>query len=396
MALEISNIREEYMPIKYKELEKTDVEYEETGTSQITHPFDPQDIKIIPETINLGAIIESLENNEIDLSPAFQRKSSLWNNLQKSRLIESLILGLPLPMFFFAKETRQNADTGEKKTMWLVVDGLQRLCTVQEFVIDKKFTLSNLEFLNDTHAGKSYNELTREEQRKIKGARVTTSMIEEGNPPLVKFIIFRRINTGGLTLNEQEIRHALNQGIPATFLSKLAISKEFIKATNNVIKTERMLDREFINRFIAFYLLGYQSGYSGDIELFLANGLTSLNDLSVSKLEEIENAFLRSMDFSYRIFEEDTFRKPRTVESPKRKAISKAVFDTVSVNLAKLTIVELKKLEKNKILFLRKFKSIFINNSEFLDSVSNATGTPNHVYYRFNKIKEIIREVLEK
>ena len=244
-----------------------EVEQEDLGPTSITHPFDPHLIKINFETINLGSIIENIENDEIDLSPAFQRKSGLWTDTQKSRLIESLILGLPLPTFFFAFETRpdnrtietsdnQHEDKKNTKLMLLVVDGLQRLCTIKEFMIDKTLRLSNLEFLNETHDNASYDDLSREEHRKIKGSRITCANILEGNPPLVKFIIFRRINTGGLTLNEQEIRHALNQGKPADFLNKLARSREFLLATSKVIKSDRMLDREFVNRFLAFYMLG--------------------------------------------------------------------------------------------------------------------------------------------
>jgi len=372
-----------------------DIEDEELGTPQITHPFDPQVIKIIHESVNLGSLIENLENNEIDLSPAFQRKSGLWSNIQKSRLIESLILGLPLPTFFFADETRFNEITGNNKSILLVVDGLQRLCTIQEFVIDKTLKLSNLEFLHDSHDGKKYDDLSREEQRKIKGSRITTSIIEEGNPPLVKFIIFRRINTGGLTLNEQEIRHALNQGLPADFLQDLAVSKEFIEATDGVIKTDRMLDREFINRFLAFYILGYDEKYSGDIELFLANGLNAINLENKNTIKDIKESFTRSMKCAITIFGNDAFRKPRSEKNQRRKALSKAIFDTLSVNLAKLTQAEVDVLILHKSTFLDKFNRLFLEDTEFFNSVSNATGTPKHVFFRFKKIREIILEVIE-
>lgn len=360
----------------------------------ILHPFDPQVIKIIPDSVNLGSIIENLENKEIDLSPAFQRKRDLWNDTLKSRLIESLILGLPLPTFFFANETVVDKDTGEEKLMLVVVDGLQRLCTIQEFVIDKSLRLTNLEFLSKTHTGKTYDKLSREEQRKIRGARITYSTILENNPPLVKFIVFRRINTGGLPLNPQEIRHALNQGAPAQLLKSLAESVEFTTATSNAIKTDRMLDCEFINRFIAFYILGFDESYGGDIEFFLAQALIALSEKNNEYIESIKFNFIESMNCTFLIFGEDAFRKPRTLLNPKRKALSKALFDCISVNIANLSPVQRKTLVHRKSKFLHDFNLLFDYNKEFVDSISNATGTQGHVKTRFEVIRKLIEEVL--
>lgn len=383
-----------------------DVEQEDLGPTSITHPFDPHLIKINFETINLGSIIENIENDEIDLSPAFQRKSGLWTDTQKSRLIESLILGLPLPTFFFALETRpdnrtietsdnQHEDKKNTKLMLLVVDGLQRLCTIKEFMIDKTLRLSNLEFLNETHDNASYDDLSREEHRKIKGSRITCANILEGNPPLVKFIIFRRINTGGLTLNEQEIRHALNQGKPADFLNKLARSREFLLATSKVIKSDRMLDREFVNRFLAFYMLG-EKKYGGEIDLFLADALSQLSNMPDETFNAIERRFTKSMFYAFEIFGEDAFRKTKTKGSLKRKPISKALFDTISVNLARLDDIDLELLLKNKNYLVEEYDSLIQNDADFLRSISNATGTIPHVNIRFSKIHELIKKVIEK
>lgn len=369
-----------------------DVEEEDIGQpSGITHPFDPQTIKIKPETINLGAIIENLENDEIDLSPAFQRKSGLWDNIKKSRLIESLILGLPLPAFFFSAETFYDKNKGKKTERYVVVDGLQRLSTIKEFVIDKSFKLENLEFLSKTHNKMGYDDLSREEHRKIKGSRITISTIEESNPPLVKYIVFRRINTGGLHLNEQEIRHALNQGVATELLNSLARTIEFISATSGVIKTDRMEDREFINRFIAFYIMSYTE-YDGDLDLFLANALIKLSNFSVSEISYVKNSFLSSMRLCVEIFGDDSFRKPKT--GNRKKPISKALFDTVSVNFAKLKSDEQIILIKNKNVFMEKFNSLFENDSSFHNSISNATGTTRHVTTRFSKVENVIFEVI--
>ena len=92
----------------------------------IEKPFNPQDIKITVSTLALDSLVKRLQHNEIDLSPDFQRNGELWNHSKMSRLIESIILRLPLPVFYF-DITNNNK--------WIVIDGLQRLCTLQKFIV---------------------------------------------------------------------------------------------------------------------------------------------------------------------------------------------------------------------------------------------------------------------
>ena len=111
----------------------------------ITIPFDPNSIDVDMATVNLGLLIDQLVNEEIDLQPDFQRASDIWTPTAKSRLIESILLGLPLPSFYFSE------DIYSQKLS--VIDGLQRLCAIKDFVIDKKLKLYNLQFLH-TFEGK--------------------------------------------------------------------------------------------------------------------------------------------------------------------------------------------------------------------------------------------------
>lgn len=374
------------------EEEDLGVEKEDLGTEKITTPFDPETIKIDSQTVNLGTIIEHLEYKEIDLLPDFQRSIDLWDSTKKSRLIESIILGLPLPSFYFALESKEQ-DDGSFKDIMLVVDGLQRLCSIKDFVVDKKLKLSGLEFISDRYDEKGYDDLSREDQRKIKGAKITYYVISKGTPPDVKFIIFKRVNTAGLTLTEQEMRHALNQGLPALFINKLSKLESFLNATNRSIKTTRMEDREFINRFIAFYLLGYTDKYGGEIDVFLSEGMQELARKNDVELKIIEDAFERAMNCSISLFGKFAFRK-RTSNFDKRKPISKALYDTLSVNIAKLTSKQQQKLIKEKDLINSRLQQMMSNDEVFVQSISNATGTKSSVVNRFIKIEKLIHEVI--
>lgn len=372
--------------INLEEVEEVDdVEKEDLGSPKITKPYDPDKIKVDQQNVNLGFLIEMLENDEIDLMPDFQREMDLWNETQKSQLIESLLLGLPLPSFYFSVD--------DKTDKWLVVDGLQRLCTFRDFIIKKNLSLIGLEFLNDFE-GKTYNDLSREEKRKISGAKINYYVIEKQTPSDVKFLIFKRVNTGGLVLTPQEMRHALNQGIPAKFIKKLAKVEEFKRATCDSVRTKRMEDRDFVNRFVAFYLLGYEDNYEGELDKFLNDGMERLASIKDNERHKIKEAFKKSMQLSFYIFGDDAFRKRYDINETRRRPISKAVYDTISVNLAWLPDVQQNALKIKK----KKFRSEVIrlfNDDTFHRSITTATGQKFNVKMRFEKIKSLIQEILE-
>lgn len=194
-------------------------------------PFDPSKIDIDMKTMELSSIIERLEYNEINMNTDFQRKSGLWTDVQKSQLIESLLLRIPIPAFYF---------DGGIKDNWLIIDGLQRITASKKFVIDGDLRLSGLEFFHDLE-GMKYTELPRTFIRRIKETNIVAYIVKGGTPANVKYHIFKRINTGGLELKPQEIRHALYQGPATDLCKKFAKFSEFQMATTYSIKDDRMM-----------------------------------------------------------------------------------------------------------------------------------------------------------
>lgn len=194
-------------------------------------PFDPSKIDIDTKTMELSSIIERLEYNEINMNTDFQRKSGLWTDVQKSQLIESLLLRIPIPAFYF---------DGGIKDNWLIIDGLQRITALKKFVIDGDLRLSGLEFFHDLE-GVKYTELPRTFIRRIKETNIVAYIVKGGTPANVKYHIFKRINTGGLELKPQEIRHALYQGPATDLCKKFAKFSEFQMATTYSIKDDRMM-----------------------------------------------------------------------------------------------------------------------------------------------------------
>ncbi|HFR3976793.1 TPA: DUF262 domain-containing protein, partial [Streptococcus suis] len=268
-------------------------------------------------------LINRLRNDAFELASDFQRKAGLWSTEQKSRLIESIFLNIPLPAFYF--------DSSDKEK-WLVIDGLQRLSTINEFVVKQSFSLTNLEFLKDLE-GMKFDDLPYSLKSTIEETNFNAYLIRKNTPKNVKYNIFKRINTGGMVLTSQEIRNALYQGQATQFLVRMSQNENFIKATANSIKTDRMLDREFCLRYIAFTKVPLAK-YNNSIDDFLISAMELLNEVTDKQLDEYYDEFNRTMEVSYEIFGRYSFRKLRY--DNRRTPINKAIFEGWSKVISQL------------------------------------------------------------
>lgn len=353
------------------------------STEEITKPFNPNEIDVDISTVNLGSLIDQLENDEIDLQPDFQRVTDVWDNVKKSRLIESILLGLPLPSFYFSENP-----VSQKLS---IIDGLQRICAIRDFVLEKEnpLKLEGLQFLKNFE-GFTFSQLARPEVKRIKSLKITMNTLRKGTPLDVKYIIFQRVNTAGVPLTPQEMRHALNQGPAAIFIKELADMESFKKATNYSVESKRMQDRDFVNRFIAFFI-GYQD-YMGDLDMFLNDKMGELNKMTSKQRDDIRVSFDKAMKCCYEIFKKDTFRK-RYKQEDRRKPISKSVYDTLSVNIAWLSDEERKLLLKNTEAFKAGMIRLF-NDKKFDFSITTGTGKKYNVEQRFTMVKSLIKEII--
>lgn len=357
----------------------TGIEIEDIG---VTEPFDPNLIRINTKPLTIDLVLSRLQRGELDLSTGFQRKAGIWKDAAQSRLIESILIRIPLPAFYLDA-------TNEDR--WLVVDGLQRLTALNRFVITQELRLTGLDFLR-TFEGKHYDDIPRNFQRRIRETQVTVYLIEEGTPPTVKFNIFKRINTGGLPLSAQEIRHALNQGPVTKMLEELAKTVEFQEATARGIRDDRMADRECVLRFLSFCLTDYKRYSAQDFDGFLSETMVQINEMQPADREALASRFTRSMRAAFKIFEELAFRK----QDPGRDyrfPINKALFEAWSVNLDHLSDRELDVAERGAALVNKKFLGL-MSNQVFLESISQGTGDIAKVRGRFGEIERLLGEVV--
>jgi hypothetical protein len=368
----------------------TDIEREEAedaAIEQITSPFDPEHIDIDTRTTTVDLLLSRLRNEMIDLAPDFQRKAGIWTDGKQSRLIESLLLRIPIPSFYAAEN---------KDGSWAIVDGIQRLTSIARFLEPQTvgadpLKLTGLEYLrNFEQAG--FADLSGKLQIRLRETEVVVHVIRRGTPEPVMFNVFARINTGGEPLTRQEIRHALIPGRARTLLAELATTKEFREATGHSVVGDRMADREMVLRFLAFRMTSPQAYRSGDFDAFLAEAMHQLNRLDGADEERLRTEFTTAMLAAKEIFGPHAFRKYRRNQQ-RKSPINKALFEAVAVNLASIDNDDRETLRRIDI--LDAFAD-FMEDVEFERAISVGTGDVRKVRKRFDAVKELFEAAVGK
>lgn len=374
-----------------QQLDQADgIEHEHASVQSTTHtvdrdPYDPKLIRVDTKPFSIHQVIEMIKSGDIDLSPDFQREFVWLDITRKSRLIESLLLRIPLPVFYLAQD---------EDGRFRVVDGVQRLTVIRDFV-ENRFKLKNLEYLTDCE-GKWYKNLNRPDSdsleqiyvRRIDQTQLFFNIIDPQTPERVKYDIFRRINTGGKSLNRQEIRNCLERPHTRNFIKKLAQSEEFLTATRHSISPTRMADNEIVLRFIAFFLLDHnlygQTAYKGDMDAYLDHTADLLNKLSLDKFDIVESAFYQAMTNAYYLFEDRAFRKANY--------INKSLFLSWSRVLCDISVDELK--SKNAAAYLlNNLEKEIENNDDYSRALSMATNDVRNVEFSYIVATKLLEEI---
>lgn len=358
------------------------VEFEEEGSDaeDITQPFDPEKIKVRTVPLLVGQLVSRVKHSEIDLEPDFQRRAGIWSPQQESRLIESLLLRIPIPVFYVA------ADYDDR---WSVVDGLQRTSAIHKYIAGE-LPLKGLQYLWRLN-GRRYAELPRPMQRRIDETQLFVNVIEAETPEEVMFNIFHRINTGGLPLRGQEIRNAIHPGVVRNYLKEMAESDEFRIATCASISQRRMADQECVLRFLAFHMQPWEDYSANDLDGYLGDSMERINAASDEERNRLKADFKKALKAAHAIFGEDAFRKTRT---DRRKPINRALFETWTVGLARRADDEIRCLVRQKDDVAARAKATLEDDRDFDMAISYSTGVPARVQRRFRTIEELIEGCL--
>ena len=266
----------------------------------------------------VDSLINRMRNNTIFVPP-FQR-AFVWKKPQASRFVESLLLGLPVPGIFLAKEQ------GETQRM-LVVDGQQRLTTLRRFY-DNDFDGRPFKLVGvgEHYEGKGYSDLSAEDRRRMDDTTIHATVVRQERPEADDssiFMIFERLNTGGVTLTAQEIRSTVSRGAFNNLLGELNLVPAWRRVFGGV--SARRKDQELILRFAMLYFdLG---SYRRPMREALNSFMYRNRELSLISGESIRTAFVRTIAAVDATLGATAFRPSRVLNA--------AVFDAVMVGLAR-------------------------------------------------------------
>jgi hypothetical protein len=299
---------------------------------------------------------------------------------------------------------------------WDVVDGLQRLSTIRNFVLGDekkaKLRLEGLEFLGERLNGKTFDDIDIDNptyQRMINTIMETEmrfTIINPGTPEEVKRNVFKRLNTGGLPLTAQEIRHALYQGQVTDLLVTLAESKSFKEATDYSINDSRMAARELVLYFLAFAVFPH-SAYKGNMDTWLSNAMRVINlmpnleqsklikifgsqesipEINVKTIEELASRFELAMTRGLALFGKHAFRK--SLSGMRRTPVNKALFETWGNILGELDQNDFGLLLSKQNLLIYAYGVLLNGNNELNNSIISIPPT-----LETNKTYQIVKNI---
>jgi hypothetical protein len=346
--MEVRNLMNETMVVDPSEEEVLDFTYSITSYGA-DYPVD--------------SLVKRLRENKIRV-PDFQR-GFVWKEKQASRFIESLLLGLPVPGIFLSKDM-DSADL-------LVIDGQQRLKSLLYFydgvINDKVFELEDVQ---KRFLGKTYKGLDSDDRQRLDDSIIHATIVKQDEPSEDNssiYLIFERLNTGGLQLQPQEIRSAIYAGSFAELLKKLNDTPAWRNIYGN--KSIRLKDQEFILRFFAMYL--FRDCYRKPLKGFLNTYMAKNKNLKLHSGEMLTEIFLRTVGFVNNTLGKNAFRPSRVINA--------SIYDSVMVGVAEMYKKRSNFPEKKA--FLTSYNSL-LRNEEYLLSTTDATSDEPVVEKRMN------------
>lgn len=340
-----------------------------------------KEVHVTKKDFSVFELARKYKKGDLILDVSFERKL-VWKERQKCELIESILMGLPLPIFYF-----KQLENGK----FVVVDGKQRLSTLFEF-LDDKFALKNLKILDFLNK-KKFSDLINEfgiYQTQLEDYQVYSHVILPPTPDRILFDIFDRVNRGGTKLNKQEIRNALYQGNGMDMIHNITKGETFERVTRIQNKKDsRMKGAYLLTRYFAFYLYinrylwngGEPYKYNGDMDEFIEVTLEYLNKCSDEELLRLWSLTDYALNNAYFYLERAAFRKREN--SP----INMNLFETILIVMSRV------KFKDNDIRedMAEKIRNV-IDSEEFNSYIGNGRDSVQNVIGRFNMMLKIAEE----
>lgn len=377
-------------------VDKKNIEYE---NGEYGIPLAERKIIIYPSDPTIGSLCDRITAGKIDVNAEFQRKY-VWENKtrEKSRLIESVILNIPIPTIYTAED--------EKTKKEVVIDGQQRLLTFHGF-INNKFKLNSLSVLSELN-GYFFKDLGNKDdetinyleeklgdiQYIIKDRPIRVIKILKESHPDIKFEIFERLNRGSVKLNDQELRNCIYRGNFNDLIKDLSNNKDFQRLQGLKIPHSRMMDIERILRFFAFCDKG-ERNYRSPLKKFLNDYMKSKQNISESEIEKKKQLFKKSVELCQTVFGELAFRRVYlgNEENPNGKidkSLNQGIIDIQMygfMEYGKKDIIPKAELIKDA------FIKLVTSDKEFIDTIEKGTYGINQVKKRTELWMKELRKI---
>jgi hypothetical protein len=330
--------------------------------------------------IFIPSLKDMIKNEVINLSPRFQRRNR-WNRKQQSKLIESIIMAVPIPPVFLAEE---------ELSYYSVMDGKQRLTAIDEYLNDK-YALRGLENWVELN-GKKFSQLDSEVKGAITRRMISAIVILKESNLDIKFDVFERINTGGEHLNFQEIRNCIYQGKLNDTLIELSENNFFKKCLNlpesyeELSKMRIYQQMEDVQLVLRFFLLHDYNKMTGNLKSSLNNYMKNHTNITESELEAHKRLFNETIEKVYEVYGNQSFRKWEMQNNQWSSKISAPFYDSVMYGFSK---IDRNLIEENKHKILDGTKKLF-EDSEFLDSIRKGTNSTEANTVRIEKFMKML------
>ena len=347
--------------------------YEDEGEVQ---EQDPNESPIVatklftqPYDLVISSLLDQIEDGTIYLRqisgrPQFQRKY-VWTDSLASRLIESILLNVPIPPCYLAQDRDYRLD---------VIDGQQRIFSIYRF-LNNQLELRGLQVMKQLN-GMQFFEIPSQLRRKIVTYTLRCVVVTNDSDPDIKFDVFERLNTNTMPLNAQELRNCISRGPLIDLLGRLSEDREWLRILNRKEPDRRMRDEELILRFFALRIRGLEA-YKTPQKLWLNEVADLGRDFTADHIEQLESTWKDTIGNCLLVFKpEECFRR---LPIKQRQVVNRALMDLTMFSLANIPTDKVKKTAST---FYRRFEEL-LEDAEFADLITRSIDHQSRTLRRF-------------